>query len=101
DFQLIAARRTMLRAPCPVVAVTASRTGAGKSQTSRAIVRLLRDAGRRVAVLRHPMPYGDLAAQRVQRFAAADDLMRHKTTIEEREEYEPHLATGSVVYAGV
>lgn len=101
DFQLIAARRTMLRAPCPVVAVTASRTGAGKSQTSRAIVRLLRDAGRRVAVLRHPMPYGDLEAQRVQRFATADDLVRHKTTIEEREEYEPHLATGSVVYAGV
>ncbi|HEX7123206.1 MAG TPA: cyclic 2,3-diphosphoglycerate synthase [Gemmatimonadaceae bacterium] len=101
DFLLLSARRTMLRAARPVVAVTASRTGAGKSQTSRAIVRLLREAGKRVAVLRHPMPYGDLEAQRVQRFASAEDLERHKTTIEEREEYEPHLATGSIVYAGV
>lgn len=101
DFQLLAARRTMLRAPCPVVAVTASRTGAGKSQTSRAIVRLLREAGREVAVLRHPMPYGDLLKQRVQRFATVADLQKHDTTIEEREEYEPHIATGSVVYAGV
>ncbi|HSA54653.1 MAG TPA: hypothetical protein VLE53_03065 [Gemmatimonadaceae bacterium] len=101
DFQLLAARRTMLRAPCPVVAVTAARTGAGKSQTSRAIVRMLREAGRQVAVLRHPMPYGDLLKQRVQRFANADDLARYDTTIEEREEYEPHIATGSVVYAGV
>ena len=101
DFQLPAARRTMLRAARPVIAVCASRTGAGKSQTSRAIVRLLRDAGRRVVVLRHPMPYGELVAQRVQRFATAEDLERHRVTIEEREEYEPHLATGSIVYAGV
>jgi predicted GTPase len=101
DFTLLGARRTMLRARRPVVAVCASRTGAGKSQTSRAIVRLLREAGRRVVVLRHPMPYGELRAQRVQRFAAAEDLERHHVTIEEREEYEPHLATGSVVYAGV
>ena len=101
DFAMIAARRTMLRAPCPVVAITASRTGAGKSQTSRAVVRLLREAGRHVAVLRHPMPYGDLVRQRVQRFAGPDDLAFHHATIEEREEYEPHLATGSVVFAGV
>ena len=101
DFRLVAPRRTMLEARVPVVAVCASRTGAGKSQTSRAIVRLLRGAGLRVVVLRHPMPYGDLAAQRVQRFATAGDLVRHRVTIEEREEYEPHLAAGSIVYAGV
>jgi predicted GTPase len=83
------------------VAVCASRTGAGKSQTSRAVARVLREAGLRVAVLRHPMPYGDLAAQRVQRFASEDDLVRHEVTIEEREEYEPHIANGSVVWAGV
>ena len=101
DFYLLGARRTMLRSRRPVVAVCASRTGAGKSQTTRAIARLLREAGRRVVALRHPMPYGDLAAQRVQRFASAEDLARHNVTIEEREEYEPHLASGSVVYAGV
>jgi len=101
DFQLLGARRTMLRSSRPVVAVCASRTGAGKSQTSRAVVRLLREAGHRVAVVRHPMPYGDLAAQAVQRFASEDDLQRHKVTIEEREEYEPHIAAGSVVFAGV
>jgi predicted GTPase len=101
DFALLGVRRTMLRATVPVVAVCASRTGAGKSQTSRAIVRLLRARGMRVGILRHPMPYGDLAAQRVQRFATADDLVRAQVTIEEREEYEPHLAEGSVVWAGV
>ena len=101
DFHLVAARRTMLRSHRPVVAVCASRTGAGKSQTSRAIVRLLRQAGLRVAVLRHPMPYGDLRLQRVQRFAGEADLVRHRVTIEEREEYEPHLANGSVVFAGI
>ena len=101
DFTLLGARRTMLPSSRPVIAICASRTGAGKSQTSRAVVRLLREAGRRVVVLRHPMPYGDLLAQRVQRFAGRADLDRHHVTIEEREEYEPHLATGSVVYAGV
>jgi predicted GTPase len=101
DFELLGAARTMLRARRPVVAVCASRTGAGKSPTSRAVVRVLREAGKRVAVLRHPMPYGDLSAQRVQRFASEEDLVRHRVTIEEREEYEPHLATGSVVFAGV
>jgi predicted GTPase len=101
DFRLLGARRTMLHTHRPTVAVTASRTGAGKSQTSRAVVRILRQAGLRVAVLRHPMPYGDLRLQRVQRFATEADLVRHRVTIEEREEYEPHLAAGSVVFAGV
>lgn len=91
----------MLRSRLPVVAVCAVRTGAGKSQTSRAVVALLREAGKRVAVLRHPMPYGDLNAQRVQRFATVEDLETHRVTIEEREEYEPHIAAGSVVFAGV
>ena len=101
DFVMTGARRTMLGSTRPVVAVCASRTGAGKSQTSRAIVRLLREEGLRVAVIRHPMPYGDLAAQRVQRFATDADLDRHRVTIEEREEYEPHLAAETVVFAGV
>jgi predicted GTPase len=101
DFALIGSRRTMLRSTLPVVAVCASRTGAGKSQTSRTVTRVLRDAGLSVAVLRHPMPYGDLAAQRVQRFAGEADLVRHDVTVEEREEYEPHIAAGSVVWAGV
>ena len=101
DFRLLSARRTMLRAKKPVIAVCAARTGAGKSQTSRAIVVLLRAAGLRVGVVRHPMPYGDLLAQRVQRFATMQDLVTHQATIEEREEYEPHIASGSVVWAGV
>lgn len=101
DFVLMGAASTMLKSSRPVVAVCASRTGVGKSQTSRAVVRLLRQAGKRVAVVRHPMPYGDLLRQRVQRFASEEDLVKHDVTIEEREEYEPHIATGSVVYAGV
>ncbi|MFC1661969.1 cyclic 2,3-diphosphoglycerate synthase [Gemmatimonadota bacterium] len=100
-FELPSATRTMIPSRLPVVAVCASRTGAGKSQTSRAVARILRGAGKRVAVVRHPMPYGDLAAQRVQRFAGEEDLVRHEVTIEEREEYEPHIANGSVVFAGV
>jgi predicted GTPase len=101
DFRLLSARRTMLRSSKPVVAVCAVRTGAGKSQTSRAVVAELRAAGLRVGVVRHPMPYGDLLAQRVQRFASMQDLVTHQVTIEEREEYEPHIASGSVVWAGV
>jgi predicted GTPase len=101
EFTMLGARQTMLKSSRPVVAVCASRTGAGKSQTSRAVVNRLREAGKKVAVVRHPMPYGDLAAQRVQRFETAEDLVRHDVTIEEREEYEPHLAAGSVVFAGV
>ncbi len=101
DFEIAGAARTMLRSSRPVVAVCASRTGVGKSQTSRAVARVLRDHGLRVSVVRHPMPYGDLEAQRVQRFESEEDLVRHKVTIEEREEYEPHLANGSPVFAGV
>jgi predicted GTPase len=100
-FEIPSATRTMIPSNLPVVAVCASRTGAGKSQTSRAVSRVLREAGKRVAVIRHPMPYGDLAAQRVQRFAGEEDLVHHQVTIEEREEYEPHIASGSVVFAGV
>ncbi len=93
--------RTLLESPVPVVAVTAVRTGSGKSPTSRAVRRLLTGAGKRVAVVRHPMPYGDLIRQRLQRFAAYEDLERGRCTIEEREEYEPHIAEGSIVFAGV
>lgn len=101
DFRLVTPRRSMLEAPVPVVAVTAVRTGCGKSQTSRHVVRLLRDAGRRPVVVRHPMPYGQLAVQAVQRFETYEDLERHDCTFEEREEYEPHVAEGTVVHAGV
>jgi predicted GTPase len=90
-----------LAASVPVIAVCAVRTGCGKSQTSRAVVRILRDLGKRVVVVRHPMPYGDLAAQRVQRFATLADLKLESCTIEEMEEYEPHIRNDAVVYAGV
>ncbi len=100
-FRLLSPERTMLASSRPVVAVCAVRTGSGKSQTSRRIAELLEAAGLRVVVVRHPMPYGDLAAQRVQRFASYADLDLHRTTIEEREEYEPHLDAGRIVYAGV
>lgn len=99
DFALLGPARTMLQAALPVIAVSAVRTGCGKSQTSRWIAKYLRDRGLRVAVLRHPMPYGDLERQAVQRFAERADLAG--CTLEEREEYEPHLAAGNVVYAGV
>lgn len=101
DFALLGPRSTTLASRRPVVAVCAVRTGCGKGATSRRIVRLLRARGLGVAVVRHPMPYGDLLAQRLQRFAALDDLARAGVTIEEREEYEPHLEAGSVVFAGV
>jgi predicted GTPase len=101
DFELTNAPGTMIASTKPVVAVCAGRTGSGKSQTSRAVAHMLRESGKRVAVIRHPMPYGDLAAQAVQRFETEEDLVRHKVTIEEREEYEPHMAAGSVVFAGV
>jgi predicted GTPase len=101
NFVLLGPRQTMLRATVPVVAVCAVRTGSGKSQTTRAIARVLKEAGKRVVAVRHPMPYGDLAAQRVQRFATMGDLERHETTIEEREEFEPHISAGTVIYAGV
>ncbi|MCX5723235.1 MAG: cyclic 2,3-diphosphoglycerate synthase [Nitrospirae bacterium] len=101
DFRLLSARRTMLQATKPVVSVCAVRTGAGKSPATRRIASLLREEGLRVAVIRHPMPYGDLTKQAVQRFACLDDLRAADCTIEEREEYEPHIAAGDVVYAGV
>lgn len=101
DFELLSARRTMLRSSVPVIAVTAVRTGAGKSQTSRYVSRILKSLGRKVVAVRHPMPYGDLARQACQRFASYADLDRNECTIEEREEYEPHLDDGVVVFAGV
>jgi predicted GTPase len=101
DFELLGPARTMLPSTKPVVATGATRTGAGKSQTTRYIAELLEKQGLRVVVVRHPMPYGDLIAQRVQRYATYTDLDRYETTIEEREEYEPHLDAGRVLYAGV
>lgn len=101
NFELLGPRATMLKATVPVVAVCAVRTGSGKSQTTRAIAATLKAAGKGVVAVRHPMPYGDLVAQRVQRFATLEDLDSHDTTIEEREEYEPHIATGTIIYAGV
>ncbi len=100
-FVLPGPRETMLRSSRPVVSICAVRTGAGKSPLTRYVSRHLRDAGRKVVVVRHPMPYGNLAEQAVQRFATAEDLDRAHCTIEEREEYEPHLAEGVVVFAGV
>ncbi len=101
DFVMLGERDTQLVSSKPVISVGAVRTGCGKSQTSRAICRILRAAGKKVVAIRHPMPYGDLVAQRVQRFAQISDLEKHKCTIEEMEEYEPHVAVGGVIYAGV
>jgi predicted GTPase len=101
DFSLLGPDRTMLKSRRPVVAIGATRTGAGKSQTTRYLAALLAERSVTPVVIRHPMPYGDLAAQRVQRYATYEDLDRHQTTIEEREEYEPHLDAGRIVYAGV
>jgi predicted GTPase len=101
NYLLLGPRQTMLKATVPVVAVCAARTGSGKSQTSRRVAAVLHDLGRRVVVVRHPMPYGDLVKQAVQRFESFEDLDKNDVTIEEREEYEPHLRAGRVVYAGV
>jgi predicted GTPase len=101
NFELLGPSETMLKATVPVVAVCAVRTGSGKSQTTRAIAQTLKDQGKRVVAVRHPMPYGNLEAQRVQRFATLEDLDRYDTTIEEREEYEPHITSGTIIYAGV
>ncbi|MFH0847805.1 MAG: cyclic 2,3-diphosphoglycerate synthase [Chloroflexota bacterium] len=101
DFILLGLKSTMLTSSKPVISVTAVRTGAGKSQVTRKISRILKGHGKRVVVIRHPMPYGDLREQVCQRFATYADLDKYKTTIEEREEYEPHLENGIVVYAGV
>jgi predicted GTPase len=101
NFVLLGPDATMIDAAVPVVAVTAVRTGVGKSQTTRAIAGVLREMGKKVVAVRHPMPYGDLEKQRVQRYATLEDLDRYDCTIEEREEYEPHISSGTIIYAGV
>ena len=101
DFTMLGERETQIRSSKPVISVCAVRTGCGKSQTSRRVCEILRAAGKKVVAIRHPMPYGDLVAQKVQRFAEVADLEKHKCTIEEMEEYEPHIMAGGVIYAGV
>jgi predicted GTPase len=101
DFRLMGPKTTMLKAKVPVVSVGAVRTGSGKSQTSRQVAKILKNKGLRVVVIRHPMPYGDLRKQIWERFASYEDLDKYECTIEEREEYEPHIDNGIIVYAGV
>jgi predicted GTPase len=101
DFRLLGTKETQLKSNKPLVSVCAVRTGAGKSQTSRRVATILQDLGFKVAAIRHPMPYGDLVKQKVQRFADYSDLDKHECTIEEREEYEPHIDNGTIVFAGV
>ncbi len=101
DFILMGMQNSMVKTEKPLITVGAVRTGCGKSQTTRRVVEELKNKGLKVASIRHPMPYGDLAEQKVQRFATLDDLEKHKCTIEEREEYEPHINMDSIVYAGV
>jgi len=101
NFVLLGPEKTMIKSTKPLIAVGAVRTGCGKSQTSRRIIELLMEQGLKVVAIRHPMPYGDLVAQKVQRFATVEDLAKHKCTIEEMEEYEPHVTRGNVIYAGV
>jgi len=101
SFKMLGAKETMVASTKPVIAVGAVRTGSGKSQTTRFVCKVLKEMGLQAAAIRHPMPYGDLVKQKVQRFAAIKDLKKHKCTIEEMEEYEPHIAAGTIVYAGV
>lgn len=101
DFTLLGPKNTALKSTKPVISVCAVRTGSGKSQTSRKIIELLMENNLKVVAVRHPMPYGDLVAQKVQRFATIEDLKKHKCTIEEMEEYEPHVIRGNIIYAGV
>lgn len=101
DFKVLGTHQTMLKSKVPVIAVVAARTGAGKSQTSRKVCGYLRGLGKNVVAVRHPMPYGDLVKQRVQRFASIADMHKHKCTVEEMEEYEPHIVNGTIIYAGV
>ncbi|MBN1991622.1 MAG: GTPase [Anaerolineae bacterium] len=101
DFRLLGPHHTMLKSSKPVVSICATRTGSGKSQTTRCVCQILQALGQKVVAVRHPMPYGNLVVQAVQRFAEYDDLDEYECTIEEREEYEPHLARGTIVYAGV
>ena len=100
-FKLLSAQHTMISSKKPVISVTAVRTGAGKSQTTRRVAKLLQSLGLKVVAIRHPMPYGDLAKQKVQRFASIADLKKHNCTIEEMEEYEPHIVSGTIIYSGV
>lgn len=101
NFMLLGPRDTMVKSTKPVIAVGAIRTGCGKSQTSRRVIEILMEQGLKVVAIRHPMPYGDLVEQKVQRFATVEDLAKHKCTVEEMEEYEPHVVRGNVIYAGV
>jgi predicted GTPase len=101
DFKLLGSRDTMLKSRVPVIAIVAARTGSGKSQTSRKVCALLRAMGKRVVAIRHPMPYGDLGKQKVQRYKTLEDLAAHDCTVEEMEEYEPHIVNGTIIYAGV
>jgi predicted GTPase len=101
DFAVMGAEPTMVKAKVPLVSICAIRTGCGKSQTTRRVAAVLQGMGKKVVAIRHPMPYGDLVKQKVQRFAELSDLDKHDCTIEEREEYEPHIMSGVVVYAGV
>jgi len=101
DFVLLGTKSTMIKSQKPLISITAVRTGSGKSQTARRVCNILKNKGKKLAVIRHPMPYGNLAEQEWQRFGTYEDLDRHKCTIEEREEYEPHIDNGTVVYAGV
>ncbi len=101
NFILLGPKQTMIKSTKPVIAVCATRTGTGKSQTSRAVAEYLMKHGLKVVAIRHPMPYGDLAAQKVQRYSTIEDLAKHKCTIEEMEEYEPHIERGNVIYSGV
>jgi predicted GTPase len=101
DFVVLGYRETMIKSGKPVISIVATRTGCGKSQTSRKICNSLRDMGLKVVAIRHPMPYGDLVKQKVQRFATLEDLKKHNCTIEEMEEYEPHIVNGTIIYAGV
>jgi predicted GTPase len=101
DFKMLGERETQVKSTKPVISICAVRTGCGKSQTTRRISEILQAAGKKVVAIRHPMPYGDLAKQAVQRFATIDDLKKHECTIEEMEEYEPHISRGNVIYAGV
>jgi predicted GTPase len=101
DFKVMGTTRTMIKSTKPLIAVCAVRTGSGKSQTTRKVSKMVRDSGKKVAAIRHPMPYGNLEAQRVQRFGSLEDLDIHNCTIEEREEYEPHIVAGTTIFAGV
>lgn len=100
-FKILGGFPSMVKSTKPVIAIGAVRTGCGKSQTTRRVAQILKDAGLKVAAIRHPMPYGDLAKQKVQRFATIEDLKKHECTIEEMEEYEPHITTGTIIYSGV